>query len=319
MSILKKLTPINLLEEKEKFFADEKYNPQFKYEENITDEILNKYGQPNSQTIDLAQTIINQAYYQKTETELRELRGPRVNQKEVEDRIIKFLDMHGLKERFELIWSSSFVARATITNNTIKLRSPIDFRQLGLLSMIYHEIGTHALRRINYEQQPWFQKKKEYKFKNYLQAEEGLAALHSLLPQNFQLAYQPALNYMAVKYAQEHSFAELWQFLTPYIDNLDRRWIFAFRKKRGLTNTSQPGGFTKDLLYFEGMIKVWQYLKKHNFDITNLYFGKMALEDIDKAVKMNPDYKPLLPSFYVTDPDNYKQKMISIGKNNFLI
>jgi hypothetical protein len=319
MNILKKLTPINLLEEKRKFFADEKYNPQFRYEKNVTDEILNKHGQPNSQTADLAQTIIDQAYYQKTETELRKLRGLQVNQQDVKNKIIEFLDMHGLKERFKLVWSNSFVARATITNNTIKLRLPVEFRQLDLLSMIYHEIGTHALRRINYEQQPWFQKKKKYEFKNYLQTEEGLAALHSLLPQNFQLAYQPALNYMAVKYAQKHSFAELWQFLTPYIDNLNRRWIFTFRKKRGLTNTSQPGGFTKDLLYFEGMVEVWQYLKKHNFDITNLYFGKMALEDIDKAVEINPNFKPLLPSFYVTDPAGYKQKMINVGKTNLLI
>ena len=319
MSLIKKLTPINLLEEKEKFFANENYNPQFTYEKNVNNEILNKYSQLNSQTADLAQTIIDQAYYQKTETELRKLRGVKVNQKQIEDKIVKFLDMHGLRERFKIIWSNSFVARATITPDTVKLRLPADFHKLDLLSMLYHEIGTHALRRINYEQQPWFKKKKEHGFKNYLKTEEGLAALHSLLPLEFQLAYMPALNYIAVKYAKKHSFAELWNFLIPYIDDPNRRFIFAFRKKRGLTDTSKPGGFTKDLVYFAGLIKVWRYLKQNSFDPTNLYFGKMALENVDEAVKMNPDFEPLLPSFFTTNRVRYEKKLAEIGKVNYLI
>lgn len=319
MSLITRITPINLMEEREKFFADENYNPQFKYQESFSDKVLIQYGQPNFQTADLAQTIIDQAYYQKTETDLRKLRGVKVTQQQVENKITKFLAMHGLTEKFKTVWSSSFVARTTITSNTIKLRLPADFHQLDLLSMLYHEIGTHALRGVNYKQQPWFKKKKEYGFKDYLKTEEGLASLHSLLPQNFHLAYQPALHYAATKYAQDHSFVELWNFLAPYFDDSDRRWIFAVRKKRGLTDTSQPGGFTKDLLYFSGMIEVWRYLKKNDFDLTQLYLGKIALEDVEKAVKINPDFQPVLPSFFTLDQEGYAHKLNEVGKDNMLL
>lgn len=319
MSLISRLTPTNLLEEKEKFFTDQNYNPQFIYEEAASEDDLYKYGFPQSKYLDLAKEILDKSYYNKTETDLDKLRGNSVNQSEVTNKTSDFLSIHRLQKRFKIVWSKSFVARATMTTDTIKLKLPADFRQLDLLSMLYHEIGTHALRRINYEQQPWFKKKKKYKFADYLMTEEGLAGLHSLLPLDFQYASYPALNYVSVAYAQRHSFVEIWNFLKKYIDHPERRWEKTFRRKRGLTDTSQPGGFTKDLVYFEGMIKVWQYLKKNDFDITQLYFGKMALADVDKAVKINPNFIPILPSFYEADPTAYAEKIYEIGQLNLFL
>lgn len=319
MGLVSQLTPTNLIEEKEKFFHDEIYNPQFIYSQKIDDQVLTRYGLPQNRYLDLAQTILDQAYYNRSEAQLEEKKGPAVTQEEVAQKVTQFLDMHGLKERFKISWSSSFVARTTITTNTIKLRLPVDFRKLSLLGMLYHEIGTHALRRINYEQQPWYQKKTELGFNNYLKTEEGLATLHSILPLDFKLAYYPALNYVAVDYAQKHSFAQLWQFLKRYIDDPEKRWRKTLRLKRGIDDTANPGGFTKDLVYFEGMIDVWNYLKKNKFDVTKLYFGKMALEDADKAFEMNPDFKPVLPSFFVVDQDEYVYKLSKIGVENQLL
>lgn len=316
MSLIAKLTPINLLEEKKKFFADENYNPQFIYEKKIADEILYKHGHPQTKYLDLAQEILEKVSYQYNEIDLDKMRGNIVSQDEVTQKTTDFLDIHQLKKRFKIVWSSSFVARATITTDTVKLRLPADFRQQDLLSMLYHEIGTHALRRINYEQQPWYKNKKKYGFKNYLKTEEGLAGLHSLFPLDFQYAYYPALNYVSVAYAQKHSFAELWNFHKKYIDHPERRWEKTFRRKRGLEDTSQPGGFTKDLVYFEGVIEVWNYLKQNNFNITNLYFGKMALEDVDKTLKLNPNFKPSLPSFFLVNKEQYAEKISMIGKTN---
>lgn len=318
MSLLRRLTPTNLLAEKDKFMTDHSYNPQFTYQNPVDDQTLYQYGRPHSRHLDLALTILDKVYYHRTETDLKQKKGPQVPQQEVTHKIKQFLDMHGLKERFKIVWSSSFVARTAITADTIKLRLPVNFREQGLIGMLYHEIGTHALRRINYEQQPWYRKKKEFGFSNYLKTEEGLAILHSLLPLDFQLAYKPALNYVSGSYAQKHSFAQLWEFLTKYIDDSERRFIFTLRKKRGLTDTSQPGGFTKDLTYFEGLVNTWQYLKDHNFDPTLLYFGKLALEDVPKAVQMSPSFKPILPSFYLVDKVLYKHQLDQIGLVNLL-
>ncbi len=318
MSLIKKLTPTNLLEEKRKFLSDSSYNPQFTYEKKPQASWLEKYHQPQRQLVDLAQTIVDQAYAQNSERDLRAMRGKLLTQAEVTKKIKIFLQMHQLDDRYRLVWSNSFVARTTITKDTIKLRLPCEFHEQGLISMLYHEIGTHALRRVNYEEQPWFKKKKDYGFRDYLKTEEGLAILHSLLPLDYQLAYSPALRYLAVDYAQHHSFAELWQFLSHYIEDEDRCFLTTFRQKRGLTDTSQAGGFTKDLVYFAGLVEVWRYLAKNEFDPSQLYYGKLAWQDINKAQRMQPNYQPKLPSFFSTDPNRYQQQLKKIGQINML-
>jgi hypothetical protein len=317
-SLVTRLNPTNFLEEKEKFFQDFSYNPQFTYSEYISPQELIEHGHTNQQHVQLATELLERAYHNRTGTDLENLHGELISDKEATKKTRTFLQMHNLEKRYKIIWSYSFVARTTITDDTIKLRLPSSYRTHSILGMLYHEIGTHALRRINYERQPWFKKKKQYGFGPYLRTEEGLAVLHSYIPEQFRIAHNPALRYVGVDYAQQHSFAETWKFLEQYIEDLDRRWVIVTRFKRGLTDTSQPGGFTKDLVYFEGMIEVWDYLKQHNFDITVPYFGKLAMADADKALKLNPNYEPVLPSFFSINHDQYAEHMMDIGKNNLL-
>jgi hypothetical protein len=318
MSLISKLTPTNLLEEKAKFLADPKYNPQFIYEEPVDSAVLTKYGLPQKKYKDLAQEILDKAYFGRNEQDLLMMEGPVLSQDEVTKKTAAFLKLHQLDRRYKIAWSSSYVSRTTIDSDTIKFRIPSIFRKNELLGMLYHEIGTHALRRINYEQQPWYQKKKKYGFIDYLKTEEGLASLHSLIPSSCKYAYDMADRYMAVVYAQQHSFSQLWQFIGKYIQDPDTRWMVTLRQKRGLTDTSQPGGFTKDLVYFEGLIEVWNYLKKNDFDPTNLYFGKIALEDIDLAKSLSQNFKPSLPVFYISNIENYKEQLIQIADQNNL-
>lgn len=315
---LQNLIPTNLQEEKGKFLNDETYNPQFTYEQPIAAQSLTEQGLPQAKYLALAQAILDEAYAERTEEMLFESEGPKISQSEVTQKTKQFLQMHHLEHRYKIVWSSSFVSRTSVSTNAIKLRLPVDFRKEGLLGMLYHEIGTHALRRINYEHQPWFKKKKKYGFADYLRTEEGLAVLHSLIPHTVKLAFTAALRYQAVAVAQAGSFAEVWQFLKQYVDDQERRWTIAFRQKRGQTDTSQPGGFTKDLVYFEGMVDVWQYLKQHRFDSSKLYLGKLAHQDVLKAEAMNPSFKPLLPSFLAMHPDEYAKQLMLIGKSNFL-
>jgi len=319
MSLISKLTPINLLEEKAKFLANPSYNPQFIYEEPVDVKTLIKYGLPQQKYIDLAQEILDRAYYGRNEQDLLMMEGPILTQTEVTGKTEKFLKLHRLEKRYKVIWSSSFVSRTTIDSSTIKYRIPSQFRKNELLGTLYHEIGTHALRRINYEQQPWFKKKKELGFADYLKTEEGLAALHSLMPSVNKYAYEMASRYLAVAYAQQHTFSELWKYIGKYIQDEETRWMVALRQKRGIEDTSQPGGFTKDLVYFEGIVEVWKWLKAHQFDPTSLYLGKIALVDVTKAMEFSQNFKPSLPSFFSINPEKYAQALIEIGNINVLV
>ncbi|MBD3279385.1 MAG: DUF1704 domain-containing protein [Candidatus Pacebacteria bacterium] len=314
------LIPTNLQQEKAKFFAaDFNYQPQLSYAKKIdTQQLAQQYGLPKQKYLDLAQEIIDRAYHDRNESEILKTFGKKISQPQAHQRIKDFLQVHGLAARFQIKWSADFLSMISINKNTIKLRQPFNLREQQLTGALYHEIGTHALRRVNYEQQPWYKKKKKHGFSNYLKTEEGLASLHSLIPRDFKLARKTALAYLAVQHAQQNSFTQLWQFLTPYIDDPDKRWIFAVRRKRGLTNTSQPGGFTKDILYLEGLVTVWQYLQKHQFNPTTLYFGKMALEDIEKAIAMKPTFRPKLPRFFQRNRVGYRERLVKIGTINQL-
>lgn len=318
MITLKNLVPKNLQEEKQKFFADNSYNPQFTYENNIEVSDLTEHGLPQEKYLTLAQKVLDIAYDGKTEEDLFSSEGALLAQSDVTQKVEQFLAMHGLEDRFAVTWSSSFISRASVSSDTIKLRLPCEFRQEGLLGMLYHEIGTHALRRINYEKQPWFKKKSKFGFGDYLRTEEGLAVLHGLIPHSQKLAFIQAIRYLAVYYALTTSFSELWHKLIPYVDDVERRWTIVVRQKRGLTDTSKPGAFTKDLVYFEGMIEVWKWLVAHEFDITTLYFGKIGHHDTEKAEMYNPSFQPKLPVFFTHFNQEYVEKILQIGEVNMI-
>jgi len=316
MSFLKSIIPTNLNEEKEKFLKDKTYNPQFIYKEVIDQKKLSKYKVAKKNYVPVAEAILKKAYFGRNEKELLLMRGPVVKQKDVENAINTFLKMHRLDKKIKLVSSSSFAVRTSITPKNIKLRLPTNYRKEDLIGMLYHEIGTHALRYVNYEQQPWFKKKKKYDFEDYLITEEGLASLHALIPRSYKSAYTPAMVYLAAVKGQNSSFAQTYQMLNQYIQDPQKCWRVTYRQKRGLEDTSKPGGYAKDLVYLQGIIEVYGWLSKHNFDITNLYFGKMSYKDTKKALDLNPNFIPQLPSFFSLNKEKYAKEIKAIGKFN---
>lgn len=319
MSLLKNVTPTNYLEEKDKFFRDPYYNPQFIYPDLDPNDQLGVFGQPKNDYLEKAKHIVEKAYFGRNEQDILMSEGRLLSQAEVTEKFTSFLKLHDLENRYQIIWSSSFVSRASINADTIKLKTSAEFRKEGVIGLLYHEIGTHALRRINYEQQPWFKKKQKYGFQDYLRTEEGLAVLHFLLPHSFKSAVSSALRYLAIAYAQQHSFAETWAYIEPYIHNQETRWMVTFRQKRGMADTSQPGGFTKDLVYFEGAVETARWLDANDYNLEPLYYGKLAAEDAQKAVNENANFRPLLPSFYRVDQEKYAEGIKEIAMyNNFL-
>ena len=317
MSLVQDLTPINLEEEKRKFFdKDGNYNPQFKYKKLITINMLYRYGKPKPKFIELAKQILKKSFQDRTETDIRKMEGEHLSQQQAKLMIKDFITNNHLENEVEVKWSEDFAGKASFYIETLKLKLPIWHREKEFLGTLYHEIGTHALRRINYAKQPFFKKKSQYGFGDYLMTEEGLASFHTLLARNFKLDYTGALNYEACDFAQSHSFSETYAFVGQYLQDQERCWQYTYKLKRGLYDTSQGGGFTKDTLYLEGMVQVWRYFQESNFDVEGLYFGKINSNDVKKAREMNPDFLPKLPNYYQTDPEAYRKLINSIAEEN---
>jgi hypothetical protein len=58
--------------------------------------------------------------------------------------------------------------------------------------------------------------------------------------------YRSALNYYMAYQASKMGFVDLFNDIGKYIDNKMSRWKFVLRVKRGLIDSSEPGGLYKD-------------------------------------------------------------------------
>lgn len=317
MSFLDQLTPVNLQEEKRKFFADFSYNPQFVYAELIDQKKLLKHPRPTTELLDLAKKIAEKELEKQSEATLEQQLGRVLTHEEVTQKAQLFLKMHNLDKQVDIIWSASFVSRATMSLKALKLKTTAEFREKETVGMLYHEIGTHGLRNYNYQRQPWYRKKKQFNlYGEYLETEEGLAVVHSLMPVENKLLTKCAVRYLASDKTLTLSFSQLWQFLESYIDDEEERWTAVVRQKRGITDTAQPGAYMKDAVYFSGAILMLRWLKQNDFRLEELYLGKISVNDLETVVQIQGNLPSALPSFYTLDKEKYTATVTEIAVAN---
>lgn len=319
LTLIQKVNPINKDIEKKKFLFDPLYNPQFEYPEEISEQEFAKYGAVASdryvpQAKHILDTVIKK--YGSESKYIEEVEGPVITREELTTRIHTYLKRVGLEDQVSLRFSTSHIARTSVHKREIFIRLPIDHRDLSLEGVLHHEIGTHLLRNINDELQPWHGKKKQFGFRDHLETEEGLAVLNFYHSASEKYLWLQALYYYAAYLSGRLSFSQLFKELEKYVDDKERRWKICLRMKRGVKDTSLPGGFTKDQVYFAGAVRVMQWLKQNNFDPSPLYVGKVDIENIETAQKIASSEKVLLP-FFILEM-NYKHQVQLIMQQNNL-
>lgn len=129
--------------------------------------------------------------------------------------------------------------------------------------------------------------------------------------------YRSALNYYAAFMASKLSFVELFNDLEKYIDSRLNRWRFVLRLKRGLIQTSEPGGLYKDQCYLEGAVEFLQ--NRNSLDIIGLFTGKISIEDLNKPKiqKVLNKESIKLPT-YVQDMEKYMGALDIIARTNHI-
>lgn len=321
MNRLSDLIPLNMQEEKEKFFASNcTKNPQFIYRKQATTAELTKYGKPKLWYIFLAKRILKKHFQEKEAVAQIAKNRKFLDQDSIEDLITQRLRFYKLQNEYDVVFSKNFVSRIAVNNNEkiIKIRLPVSIDENEMEAILNHEIDTHVIRQLNYEKQPWFKKKKKNSFRPYLRTEEGLAALNELVASDYNLAYKSAANYLAVDLALKKDFVSVFNFFQAW-QNEERAWTWTLKKKRGIEDTSKKGAFTKDLVYFEGFIQVLKYLRKNDCDPSELYYGKIDIKDINKVKKIGLAENIILPKVFMRDQKAYKEKVAKIIKNNLFL
>jgi len=181
--------------------------------------------------------------------------------------------------------------------NTIFIRSGATFTESRLKGTIAHEVETHSFTAMNGARQPY--KLFQRGLADYLTTEEGLAVYNQDQTESGETIkkYWPASSVIGIKTSMEGSFVDIYKRVVELGFGAERAWRVALKAKRGLSDTSKPGAFTKDFVYYKGLKMIEDFVKKGG-DLKDLYYGKTNLEDLEIVKKVKGLKPPMyLPSY----------------------
>lgn len=207
------------------------------------------------------------------------------------------LSKYGLHD-WDVTVREKLVADCTVGGNSLYIRAGATFSPSHINALIAHEIETHILTAENGEHQPVALLRRGCA--GYLDTQEGLAVWNQnrALSPYHEKRFWAARSVLAVAYALEHSFADTRRYLEESLGYEPQKAMSkTIDVKRGLSQTREPGAFTKGIVYFRGLRAIEQFVHGGG-DLKRLYIGKVALEDLELIEKI-PDLKAplLLPQF----------------------
>lgn len=307
MNILVQVKPTNLLSEKEKFFADRSYNPQFTYVEPVVPEKLTLWGLPKQELYDYALEMLKTVPPPSLPSA-----SDRVTQEVVIQKIAEFNEHHSLPTQLEVHFDDNLVSRCKVTATAIYFQLPLIYSHEQLEDLLRHELDTHVLRYHNHTLQTW--KKHISPESQIRRTEEGLANIHTHLLRKEKQLYKSYFSYIAAYTAQRHSFSEVFHTLVNHGRSEQTSWNTAVKVKRGMTDTSKPGVFSREICYLEGAIMMCKWLLDTSHERTQLYWGRLAVEELPIFTNTAGDALKL-PTF-IKESEKYLANVAEIQKVN---
>ncbi|MED6252298.1 hypothetical protein ATANTOWER_009868 [Ataeniobius toweri] len=322
--LLVALRPLNLEQEKQTFFqSDYKYEPQFEYAQPEPRSVLDKYREGSGlfleQAVGIMECVLRKfGSYENFE----EVTGGSVLPKsQVWAAVRKYLQKEGCVGEVVVRLSDELLSQAVMVVESRRPTLTINMagaRQHWLEGMLRHEIGTHYLRGVNNNLQPWSsaESRKQFCLKPANPTEEGLASLHSVLLRKQPYLWRAALLYYTVYHASNMSFSQLFNHIARFVQDPDVRWEYCLRAKRGQTDTSQPGCFSKDQVYLDGILRILRNRRNIDFKmLTSL--GKVSFEDVERLRSFAALNRTRIPHF-MRDQERYLQHLDHIVSVNEL-
>ncbi len=175
------------------------------------------------------------------------------------------------------------------------------FSENSIKRYLYHEIRTHVFRAENGKRQPLTIFLSG--FPGYSETEEGLAVYNEyanglLNPETLR---KYSARVIAASMVPHASFSEIFEEMLRHFPP-EKAYTITQRVKRGMIDTSLPGGYTKDYVYLSGFLKVRDFLQTQPSKaaaLKILYCGKIGLENfemaqnlLERGVLKTPRYLP---------------------------
>jgi alpha-L-glutamate ligase-like protein/uncharacterized protein (TIGR02421 family) len=320
IKLLYHLRPVNLEEEKKKFLDNFSYNPQFVYPdlkfdpselkqrlekieasqtplgqifeakkdelrkkvellENIeandfTQKSINLFGKPEDDLVKECENLLFESgKFSSTENE--DITAEKAKDKF--DKVFKKYKLNNWKAKIKDEMVTDCIAGK---NNRLFIRKGATFTKERLENLIVHEIETHILTAENGKNQPYeiFNRG----LADYLITQEGLAVYNvtKQLGATIRDSYKAIALVIATATALKSSFVETFEKILSYGIPIDQALRIALKVKRGLGDTSKPGAFTKDIIYYKGFKEIVDFIENGG-KIKDLYIGKLNVRDLD--------------------------------------
>ncbi|KAM4596390.1 microtubule-associated tyrosine carboxypeptidase 1 isoform 1-T3 [Fundulus diaphanus] len=322
--LLVALRPLNLEQEKQTFFqSDYKYEPQFEYTQPEPRSVLDKYREGSGlfleQAVGIMECVLRKFGSYENFEEVTA--GGVLPKSQVWAAVRKYLQKEGCVGEVVVRLSEELLSQAVMMVESCRPTLTINLagaRQHWLEGMLRHEIGTHYLRGVNNNLQPWAsaEARKQLGLKPANPTEEGLASLHSVLLRKQPYLWRAALLYYTVYHASSMSFSQLFSHIARFVQDPDVRWEYCLRAKRGQTDTSLPGCFSKDQVYLDGILRILRHRRNIDFKmLTSL--GKVSFEDVERLRPLAALNRTRIPHF-MRDQERYLQHLDHIVAVNEL-
>ena len=322
------MNPLNEASEMKKFFKQPGYNPVFRYakappcdnllekisridlEENLLNRLLieksEKFRKTNAMIKHVGKeefTVFSKEIFGTPDEELvnksyKVLKEPAVceenllTSKQVVDALQKSLSSLGLSGWKVNIRKMAANAAVLHSRSLVCVRKNCGFSAGFLKQLIVHEIGAHVFRATNGAQQQ--HRIFATGLPDYLMTEEGLAV--NMEEQNDCLRINTLRSYagrvLAIDLSLNGDFRYVYDELRKYFDER-MAWNLTLRAKRGLSDTTKPGGYTKDHLYLKGYYEVKDFLvDKGREGLKTLYYGRIGLQHVNIVKQMEGLIEP---------------------------
>jgi len=299
MSELAFLRPVNEATEREAFIealrAGRTYDPQFAYQDlQRAASIRSECDQHLTAEFEAeARTIVEAIHrdYGTEENYCTTVWGRQLESSEVDCACAAYLSDNNLQGKVLFEWNPNVLVTmcGVPKEGPGKVRlvcRPNYYRETRLASLLDHEVGTHFVRSYNHKRS--FPPKGKPPFVHragwLIATEEGLATLNTNKTYADKRLWVPAIHYLATLLAARMSFSQLWAELAQYIgvNDHDRLWTICLRVKRGMSDTSQCGGYYKDGSNFVGAFRLLR--RRKTIDFRLLHCVRTSLEDFPRAI-----------------------------------
>ncbi len=256
--------------------------------EKITARSVGLYGTPSPELIKEARQMMREGKRASKEPREVGVRGlaERFREQLREDRI----------DGWDVVEDPNGVMLASTdsAHHKIRLQSGIILSPSMVNRLLQHEIGTHVYRSVNGERQPY--KIFAVGLDGYMRTEEGLAleleARRKLAVPNVRRRY--AGRVLAASLAPTENFFDMFRGLVEFFP-AEEAFTLVQRSKRGVHDTSQPGGFIYDHIYLAGKKEVKGL---SNSDYQLLYTGKVSVHHLPLIRELMSQKKILAAAFF---------------------